>query len=121
MKKNTYQTSIETLLKDIPDHDETTLVYHQLLDHARMVDVLVEDMLVIAERLITHTNSFIRDLKEESKDRSPCGYPMTGSLNQDLHWSHAKYVARKDSLFTLVRLLLGDSNYKKFLELVKNG
>ena len=120
MKKNVYQNVIETLLKGT-DHDETTVVYHQLIDHGRMVDVLIEDLLVNAERLIMYTNSFIRDLTEESGSRNPCGYPMTGTLNQDLHVRHAQYVARKDSLFTLVRLLLGDSNYKKFLELVKNG
>ena len=46
---------------------------------------------------------------------------MSGTLNQDLHVRHAKYVARKDGLFTMVQLLLGASNYKMFLELVKKG
>ena len=118
--KTTYQDSMATLLKDIPDHDESTLVYHQLLDHARVVDNLIEDMIKDANRLIMYTNTFIRDISEEAKDRNPSGYPMTGTLNQDLHVRHAKYVARKDGLFTLVQLLLGASNYKMFLELVKN-
>jgi len=119
--KTHYQDAMVTLFKDVTDHDESTLVYHQLLDHARVVDNIVEDMIKDANRLIMYTNIFIRDMNEEAKDRNPSGYPMTGTLNQDLHVRHAQYVARKDSLFTLVRLLLGDSNYKKFLELVKNG
>ena len=120
MKTTHYQDAMVTLFKDVPDHDESTLVYHQLLDHARVVDNLIEDMIKDANRLIMYTNSFIRDLAEESGSRNPCGYPMTGTLNQDLHVRHAKYVARKDGLFTMVQLLLGASNYKMFLELVKN-
>lgn len=119
--KSTYQDAMVTLFKDIPDHDENTLVYLQLNDHARVVDNIVEDMIKDANRLIMYTNTFIRDMSEEAKDRNPSGYPMTGTLNQDLHVRHAQYVARKDGLFTLVRLLLGDSNYKMFLELVKKG
>ena len=119
---NIYQTAMETLFKDIPDHDDTTLVYHQLLDHARVVDHVIEDMIKDANRLIMYTNIFIRDISEEAKDgRNPCGYLMSGTLNQDLHVRHAKYVARKDSLFTMIQLLLGASNYKMFLELVKNS
>jgi len=122
MSKTTYQTAIVTLFKDVTDHDESTLVYHQLLDQARAVDILVEDMIKDANRLITYTNSFIRDMNEEAKEgQTPCGYLMSGNINQDLHVRHARYVARKDGLFTLVRLLLGSSNHKKFVDLVKNG
>ena len=121
MKTTHYQDAMVTLLKDVPDHDESTLVYHQLLDHARVVDNIVEDMIKDANRLIMYTNTFIRDMSEEAKEgRIPCGYLMSGTLNQDLHVRHAKYVARKDGLFTMVQLLLGASNYKMFLELVKN-
>ena len=118
--KTTYQDAIVALFKDVTDHDESTLVYHQLVDTARVVDNLVEDMIKDANRLIMYTNSFIRDLGEEAKEgRNPCGYLMSGTLNQDLHVRHAKYVVSKDGLFTLVRLLLGATNYKKFIELVK--
>ena len=121
MKTTHYQDAMVTLLKDVPDHDENTIVYYQLLDHARVVDNSIEDMGKDANRMILFLNSFLRDLETESKEgRNPCGSLMSGHLIGELGCRHARYVARKDGLFTLVRLLLGDSNYKKFVELVKN-
>ena len=74
MKTTHYQDAMVTLFKDVTDHDESTLVYHQLLDHARVVDNIVEDMIKDANRLIMYTNIFIRDISEEAKEgRIPCG------------------------------------------------
>jgi hypothetical protein len=122
MSKTTYQTAIQTLLKDIPDHDESTLVYHQIMDQARVVDGCVEDMGRDANQMILFLNSFLRDLAEEATGGAdPSGSLMYTHLVHDLGRRHAKYVARKEGLFTLVRLLLGDSNHKKFVDLVKKG
>lgn len=122
MSKTTYQTAIQTLLKDIPDHDANTLVHYRLLDVARGIDGCVEDMGKDANQMILFLNSFLRDLAEEaSGGADPSGSLMYTHLVHDLGRRHAKYVTLKLELFTLVRILLGDSNHKKFVDLVKKG
>ena len=120
--KTTYQDSMTALLKDIPDHDENTMIHYRLLDVARGIDGTIDDMNRDANQMILHLNSFIRDLAEEaSGGADPSGSLMYTHLVHDLGRRHAKSVTLKLELFTLVRILLGDSNHRKFVELVKNA
>jgi hypothetical protein len=120
--KTIYQDSMTALLKDILDHDDTTLVYHRLLDVARGIDGTIDDMNRDANQMILHLNAFTRDLAEEaSGGADPSGSLMYTHLVHDLGRRHAKYVTLKLELFTLVLILLGGSNHRKFVELVKNG
>lgn len=118
-----YQTAMETLLRDIPDHDDTTAVYHELVEAAIRLDLVIQSSLEISERLITYTNMFVRDMKSERNEGLVhAGTLMYGNdLVRDLYCRHSKYVERKSSLSTLIKLLLGDSNHKKFIDLVKNS
>ena len=122
MTKTTYQTAIQTLLKDIPDHNENTMIHYRFLDVARGIDGTIDDMNRDANQMILFLNAFTRDLAEEATGGAdPSGSLMYTHLVHDLGRRHAKYVTLKLELFTLIRILLGDSNHKKFVDLVKNG
>ena len=118
-----YQTAMETLLKDIPDHDEKTLIHHELVEAAIKLDLIIQSMNSESERLISYTNIFLRDLHDERKEGITAGgsFLYGTDLTRNVAFLHTRYVERKAAMFTLTRLLLGDSNHKKFVELVKNS